>query len=224
MLSFPQLTNKKVLLIAAGPSAVSIREHDVPSDVLVCTVNESAHLHPAAFLLYAYDLSWWLKTSFDWQNAPGRKVCGVFNERSANWHFSQLPRQQRVQPAQLAMLDAAKVEFGGLLFGEPGTIGTGPTNGNSGFQLLNLVAQNRPSSIALLGFDMGEPVHWHGPSWPWSTGGKRLDDTRMRAWRRDLDECAPILAERGLSVVNCSPVSALTAYPHVPLESWLHTG
>ena len=206
MLSFPQLTNKKALLIAAGPSAVSLREHDVPDDVLVCTANESAHLYPAAFLLYACDAQWWQRTAFCWQSAPGHKVAGTPG------------------PHEAKGVHRASLVQGGLLFGDPGTIGTGPTNGNSGFQLLNLVAQNRPSSIALLGFDMGEPTHWHGPSWPWSTGRMRLDNTRMQAWRRDLDDCAPVLAERRLSVVNCSPVSALTAYPHVPLEDWLRIG
>jgi hypothetical protein len=98
----------------------------------------------------------------------------------------------------------------------PGLIGAG---GCSGFQALNLVAQFGATDIALVGFDarVDNGVHWHGKH-------KRTGNpTRWTAaaWVANLDAAASALSARGIRVVNCSPVSALTAYEKTGLEEWL---
>jgi hypothetical protein len=71
----------------------------------------------------------------------------------------------------------------------------------------------------LVGFDarVDNGVHWHGKH-------KRTGNpTRWTAaaWVANLDAAASALSARGIRVVNCSPVSALTAYEKTGLEEWL---
>ena len=104
-----------------------------------------------------------------------------------------------------------------FLFDKPGVVGAG---GNSGFQMINLAAQFGVSGIALVGFDM-QPhggIHWHGlhPSQL-----RNPDACRFEMWRKNLDEQAHKLTARGIDVVNCSAVSALTAFPKMTIEQAL---
>ena len=104
-----------------------------------------------------------------------------------------------------------------LLLGKFGFIGWG---GNSGFQALNLAVQFGAKRIVLVGYDMrcDQGLHWHGPH------GKGLNNPTPRnveRWRRVTDEAADLLRFLGVEVVNCSPISALRAYPKMGLEEAL---
>lgn len=105
-----------------------------------------------------------------------------------------------------------------VLLDRPGHIGDG---GNSGFQAINLAAQFGARRIVLVGFDMrlDQGVHWHGRHPP-GLNNPRL--THLPDWRVRIDRAAHVLAARGIEAVNASPVSALTAFPFVPLEQALH--
>lgn len=72
----------------------------------------------------------------------------------------------------------------------------------------------------LVGYDLSldQGVHWHGRH------GGRLNNPTQRAcarWRAIIDAQAPLLASLGVTVLNASPVSALAAFPKVPLEEAL---
>lgn len=99
----------------------------------------------------------------------------------------------------------------------PAEIGDG---GNSGFQALNLAAQFGARRICLVGYDMrlDRGVHWHGRH---RRGLNNPTDRNLVRWRRALDGAAPVLAALGIEVVNCSPVSTLTAYPVMSLDEAL---
>ena len=101
-----------------------------------------------------------------------------------------------------------------LLVEHPGLIGGG---GNSGFQALNLAVQFGARRIVLVGFDMrvDRGAHWHG------NHAKGLNNPRehnMMKWRKVLNGAAGTLADLGVTVINASPVSTLTAFPFASLQ------
>lgn len=96
-----------------------------------------------------------------------------------------------------------------MAFGPTGVVGGG---GNSGFQALNLAIQFGARRVILVGFDMSDRggAHWYGRN-RWSGSGN-IDETGFRRWIAALDRAAPILAARGVDVVNASPASVLTCF------------
>lgn len=157
-------------------------------------------------MLYACDANWWAKTGFNWRAFPGVRVAAT-----AGPHIDE---------------GVERVSLSGntVLTGMPGRIGGG---GNSGFQALNLLAQLGVKTVAMIGIDMDKanPTHWHGRGWPWSPPGSRVCGNALGRWRETLDAAAPDFQAAGLDIVNCSPVSALTAYRREPLckvlDRWL---
>lgn len=98
-----------------------------------------------------------------------------------------------------------------------GVLGWG---GNGGFHALNLAVQFGAKRIVLVGYDMrcDLGLHWHGKH---PTGLNNPTPRNVERWRRVIDEAAPILAALGVTVINASPVSMLTAYPKMSLSEAL---
>lgn len=96
---------------------------------------------------------------------------------------------------------------------EPGLLGSG---GNSGFQAVNLAVQFGATKIVLVGFDyrIDLGIHWHGRYPP---GLNNPNQTSVARWRERLDSQAKRLADLGVTVLNASEDSALSAFPKVPL-------
>jgi hypothetical protein len=125
--------------------------------------------------------------------------------------------------AAVAFRDVHKIELrrkcADILVDAPGLIASGSPSGggNSGFQALNIAVQFGATRIVLVGFDMrlDRGLHWHGRH---PQGLNNPHEPSIMAWRRALDAAAPTFAALGITVLNASPVSALTAYPVVPLE------
>lgn len=197
---FPDWTGRRVVIVASGPSAVEQPIDLARGHAKVIAVNNSWRLAPWADVLYASDAAWWRVNSPDFAGlrVSRKDVDGV------------LRVSLRGQP---------KAYHNDLIFDEPGVIGAG---GCSGFQALNLAIQFGARDIALVGFDarVDQGVHWHGRH------ERTSNPTEATAaiWRDNLDRQAVALRERGIRVVNCSPVSALTAYEKMGLEEWLGLG
>lgn len=104
-----------------------------------------------------------------------------------------------------------------ILVDQPGVLGDA---GNSGFQAVNLAVQLGARRLLLIGFDMRLDlgIHWHGKH---GRGLNNPTEANVAKWRRILDAAAPRLAALGVSVVNCSAVSALEAYPKMTLTEAL---
>jgi len=66
--------------------------------------------------------------------------------------------------------------------------------------------------MILVGFDMrlDQGVHWHGRH---PRGLNNPAQANFEKWRKVLDAVAEPIKDMGVTVINCSPVSALTAYP-----------
>ncbi|MHB1086151.1 MAG: hypothetical protein ACYCZ0_00190 [Minisyncoccota bacterium] len=90
------------------------------------------------------------------------------------------------------------------------------TAGNSGYQALNLCAHLGAATVLLVGYDM-HGTHWFGDH-PESCRRAQPNQKRLASHFADL--VAP-LAERGIRVVNCSPGSAITAFPMGDIETEL---
>ncbi len=94
------------------------------------------------------------------------------------------------------------------------------TGRNGGHQALNLAVQLGAGRILLLAYDMkpdaGGRSHWFGEHDGWETR-----DSIMDKWARHLDALAPQMADLGVEVVNCTPGSAVTAFPSARLEDVL---
>jgi hypothetical protein len=165
-------------------------------------INTSFQLAPWADILYACDAKWWVLH----EGAPGFRGMKITQEKEACRLFPDIKR--------------IWVErFGNeLLLTTPGFVGAG---GNSGFQALNLAVQFGALRILLIGYDMRVDMghHWHQrhPT-PLSNPDAFANIPR---WRKSVDGALTKLNERGVKVLNCSPISSLTSYPKLPLEKAL---
>ena len=72
----------------------------------------------------------------------------------------------------------------------------------------------------LIGFDMdgSNQIHWHGQH---PVPLRNPDNFRFVQWRKMLDDKAPQLKKAGIDVVNCSPISSLTAFPKLTIDGAL---
>jgi hypothetical protein len=64
----------------------------------------------------------------------------------------------------------------------------------------------------------GGDLHWHGNH---PSPLRNPDIGRFLEWRKHLDEKAGKLSAHGIDVVNCSSISALTAFPKLTIEQTL---
>lgn len=186
--------------MASGPSAKRVDLDLLRGRASVVAIKESVDLAPWADVVYGCDGAWW----------RSRHGLPKFTGRRITWKGSALdyPGIEKVD------IDARADQ---LLFGGE-KIGGG---GNSGFQALNLVAMWGARRIILCGFDMSAdlPVHWYGRNrWPMA---HNPNDACYRRWRGAMDRAAVQLRGLGVEVVNCSPLTALRAFPVTDLEEAL---
>lgn len=189
---WPDWHDDACVIVASGPSAKDVPLDTIRGRMRVVAVNSSWRLVPWADALYACDYSWW-RNNEGCPDFAGMKLTTDHRTMRHKWGIRQidLRRDDRI------------------VFTPVGTVGWG---GNSGFQALNAVVQFGVKRIALVGFDatVAHGIHWHGPH---PSGLNNPKDTTVIRWRRALDNAAKPLAEAGVTVINCSSVSALTKYP-----------
>lgn len=182
--------------IASGPSLT-------PEDVEYCrgkarvlVINTSLLLAPWADAFHACDLRVW-----QWHRTAALAFGGL--------KFSM--------DAGAAAYGATVLKNGGVwgLSSDPTTICNGR---NSGYQGINIASLLGVSTIVLLGYDM-QPgptgaSHWHGEH---PNKGQPPYSACVAAFKSLV---AP-LAEAGIAVVNCTPRTALTCFPHADLREVL---
>lgn len=203
---FPNWDGQTCVIVASGPSAATASVEQAQSKARVIAVNNSWRLAPWADALYGCDFAWWKSQS----GVP--EFAGLKISQTDGW--DQKCRQ--TYPAvRLVQCDRAYDRREELL--PRGMTGWG---GNSGFQALSLAVQFGAKRIALVGFDMraDHGLHWHGKH-PKPLNNPQPHHTPR--WREVIDGAAPTLRQLDVTVVNCSPVSALTAYPKMTLQEAL---
>lgn len=110
----------------------------------------------------------------------------------------------------LNLIDAAN---GDRLHPKPGWINRG---GNSGFHVPQKAFWRGGVRLLLLGYDMGRTggkSHWHGDH-PNGLG----NNGAYAKWIVRFGYLADDLKKRGVEVINCSRMSALTCFPRKAIE------
>lgn len=186
-----------VVVMASGPSmnqsiANSVKRAQVPC----IAVNNTFKLAPWADMLYAADAKWWTETPKA-QEFEGLKV-------SVRREFDPpMPYLHQLRHSGTQGYDP-----------DPRNLRTG---GNSGYQAVHIAAQAGAARILLCGFDMNGG-HWHGDH------VEPLRNTILdsyKVWIKHFHTLASSLQQRSVEVINCTPGSALDAFPMATLESGL---
>lgn len=97
------------------------------------------------------------------------------------------------------------------------------TGSHSGWQALNVAVLAGARRILLLGFDAKEPLHGEKGHW----FGEHKTPTPIAAYaayRNAYKAGARAVEAAGVIVLNCSPGSAIDAFPHVSLADALNLG
>jgi hypothetical protein len=194
---WPDWTGETVVIVASGPSAANEPLAIGRDKVRFLAVKDGWRLCPWADALYGCDHHWWEahRGLIDW---PALRICydprTVEKWRGLDWLKADIKRGHE-----------------NFLFHHVGEVGWG---GNSGFHAMNLALQFGASRLVLVGFDMrvDHGRHFFGAH----KYSNAPSEANCRKWVEVIDRQAPAIAARGARVVNCSPLSALTAYPKLP--------
>jgi len=191
-----------VAIIGAGPSAKTADIERLRDRIHVIAINESYRLAPWAEIVYACDLAWW-QLHKGLADFTGLKLT---HDRIACNHYRDLHHVE----IDNVSADDIKLE-------RPNSIGAG---GNSGFQAMNLAVQFGATGILLIGIDcnLEHGEHWHGRH-PYQMNNPA--PSNVKRWRGAWENAAGKLAQLGVDVVNCSPISALTKYPRMTVQEAL---
>lgn len=202
-MSFGSVSGKpwgEVFLIGGGPSLRGFDFECLRGRVLVA-VNDAAVHVPFASALFSMDASWIRNRREMVDEFAGEKYLAV----APDFHFANGPVACYLK----------RDRQGRGLSTNPGVIHLG--GGNSGYGALNLAVLKGATRIVLLGYDLTGPnQHWHsGYSW----ADALSSDSLYQRWAEQFDLAATELRQRGVRVVNASPISRITAFRKVPLAS-----
>lgn len=197
----PIWQGETAVVIATGPSLTAEQVDRVRGRARVIVVSDAWRLAPWADVLYSCDAKWWHHHR-DAQKFAGLKVgltdCITF-------------------PAVRLMRHRQRDGFDP----DPGYLATGA---NSGYQAVHLAAHFGASRIVLLGFDMRVvplpkgvaakvKTHFFGDHPP-----ALQRDNPFATWIQRFRTLAAPLRDRGIDVINCTPGSALDAFPAGELD------
>jgi hypothetical protein len=197
----PTWYGEKCFIIATGPS-LSKEDCDkilkFKNKFKVIAINDAYTLFPEADLLYACDEKWWLHHE-GVKNFKGKK-CSM----------------QPVYPHE----EIVFVENLGVngISTKPGHIYNGR---NSSYQAMNIALQLGCKEVYFLGLDMGfrdeSKTHFFG-NHPKKI--QRYSDYSV--FIKNFEIAAPLVAELGMKVFNCTKNSALKCFEYKPLEEVLY--
>jgi hypothetical protein len=221
----PTWSGACVVLIGGGPSLTydqvdQVQEQHSRANLRCIAINDAYLWAPWADVHYAADAQWhrWHSEGID-KPLLGLSAASVRAQWS--WFAGQKCSIEngggQVEDDSVHLLRNAHGAVHGFgLSLNPRALVTGR---NSGFQALNLAVLAGAKRVILLGFD-GKPAqdgkaHWFGdhPS-PTPPAAYPLYRQAMSAAEHDM-------AAAGVEVVNCSPGSAIDAWPKMELENVL---
>lgn len=185
-----------VVCLGTGPSLTPDDVLYVQGKARVIAVNDAVRLAPWADVLYACDFKWW-----HWH--AGMPTFG-------GMRFALTPHAARY-PGVTVLKNTGETG----LEREPHGLKTGK---NSGYQAINLAMHLGASRVVLLGYDM-TPKGRNGGHFFGAHPDQSLPPFGLCL--QHFKTLAPLLAEAGVEVINCSRQTALTAFPQQPLEAVL---
>lgn len=160
----------------------------------VIVINNAWELAPWADMLYAADKDWWIVN----KGAPTFQGLKVTCETNS---FGDV----------LELKAGAATGFDS----DPGVICTG---GNSGYQAVCVAVNMGCPQILLCGFDM-KPGHWHGAH---KSPLRTTAAETYKTWIERFRSLTKPLSDLGVEVLNCSPGSALDAFPRAEIQYALY--
>jgi len=190
---------RTVVILGGGPSLTQEQVDYVRGKAKVIAINNAYLLAPWADMLYFCDARWfkWHKDKSEFQNFKGLRVT--------------LSNETRVPLEKLDIKSVAREGKEGLCI-KPNTVATGA---NGGYQTINLCYHLAASIVILLGYDMkadGNKTHWHK--------GHNINSPTS-IYQSNLIPLFKTLAEAlkkiDMSVINCTPGSALHVFPEKKL-------
>lgn len=197
-------TDETVVCIAGGPSLTAEQCNAVrEAGCKIIAINDAYRLAPFADVCYFADSRWWEwhKDRADFKAFAGQR-CTIFTTGML------------VEDPDVHFLRNGGREG---LCSEPWQIATGQ---NSGYQALNIAVHSGTKKIIMLGYDAQDPIpgrpnHWFGEH------PTQEPATIYALYRKSMQEIAPLLKAVGVSCINCSPDSAITAFEKQPLSEAL---
>jgi len=179
-----------VAIFASGPSmSVAIAEQCRQLRTIAIN-NQAIDCAPWADIIYGSDLKWWRHYLPAVTHLPGRKISLEIGQPIGGVEY--------LRPSTEVFDD------------RPCYLSTGA---NSGYAALCLAAKLGASRIFLHGYDMGSrDGRMRRHDYPAALNSK----PRFADWIPRFRLLAPVLARRGIEVVNCTPASALTCFPFAP--------
>ncbi len=191
-----------VACLGGGPSLRRRQVAAVRGRGRVIAVNDAWRLAPWAEVLYACDWRWWLKH----EGVPGFAGLKVTLSNSRG-HLDDYPDIKVVENTGTEGLERA-----------PTGVRTGR---NGGYQAINLAVHLGARRVLLLGYDMKPDArgrtHWFGDHADWPTRPGVFAGVMLPHFAGLARE----LQALGVEVLNCTPTSALEAFPKVALEQAL---
>ena len=193
----PRMWVDHTVIVMASGQSLTRHDADTVRHLPRIVTNGTYRIARDADIIYGSDAMFWIHPDYaDVWTCPGIKVSV---EQITNIH-PNTPEQVRVLRNRGA--DGFTEE--------PGHIKTG---GNSGYAAIHLAASAGANRIILLGLDM-TGTHWHGKH-PVGLNNPR-ETFFVKAMRR-FELLAPALRQRGIEVLNCSPISQLECFPKARL-------
>lgn len=187
-----------IACLGSGPSLTQADVDCCRECAHVIAVNDTVRLAPWADVLYAADGKWW------------RRFAGMPDFRGLKYSIMANTGTRPTAQAEFRDIRILRNTGTSGLELEPDALRTGC---NSGYQAINLAVHLGARQILLLGYDM------HGDHF----FGSHPDKTKP-----PFALCLPMfptlvapLAEAGVSIVNCTPGSAITCFPMGTLDAVL---
>lgn len=202
-MNWPDWTGETAVIVASGPTAAEVPLELAKGKARFLAIKDAWKLCPWAEYLYACDHHWW-EAHKGVVPFLGQRIC--YDRQTVDKYLA---------------LGFLKVEIQRSIetfrFDHPGYVGWG---GHSGFHAINLAAQWGAKRLLLVGFDMrvDRGNHFFG-NHPY--GANKPTPGNCEKWVKHMDRVAPALTERGIEAINCSAVSALTAFPKLSFEAAL---
>lgn len=194
---------KKVIVAASGPSLNS-NIAEICNGEIVLAVNDAIRLFPKAEVLYSCDADWWEVNNF---------VLDFTGERWTSHSLSPRNDKRNLKNQELFHIIEGKDLPG--FSRDPEFIHYG---NNSGFQAVNLAILFGAKEIVLVGFDMrnvGDKSHFFG-----NHKAPLRSTSAFSVWVDRFEKANRLLND--VRIVNCTPNSALTCFPMMPLEQVLN--
>lgn len=195
-----------IVCAASGPTLAAADLEALRGRVPVVAVNDAIRLAPWADVLYSSDRAWWRHYARSVPDFAGLAV-GVGWKMGDRSPIAQLPAVQVLTHTGFEGLELA-----------PSGLRTG---GHSGYAAINVAVHLGARRIVLLGYSggpVGGRTHFFGRH---PAGLAESSTENYAAFRRAYLTLLAPLEAAGVSVVNATPRSLITAFPIAPLEAAL---